>query len=82
MIMQSVTELAAARKAILDSVHVDEATDLKWFKSLCAVENRIAEAAYQTIDDKRAGNLILMECSPQSWDEFQSALCVRMQQFN
>jgi hypothetical protein len=80
----SPAELFVIRQEILDSAYVDDATDLKWFESLCAVENRIAEAAYTTDADKMVGLRILVEANdaPDLADEFKQKLILRLRQFS
>ena len=80
----SPAELFVIRQAILDRAYVDEATDVKWFESLCAVENRIVQATYGTDADKQVGFKILLEPNdaPDLADEFKQKLLLRLSQFS
>jgi hypothetical protein len=79
----TVTNLAAIRRVVLNSFgDTDcEATDLANMDKLYAVEAQIERATFESDDDKRSGNAILMEDRPGRWDDFQENLFLRMQQF-
>jgi hypothetical protein len=72
------------RQGILDSFEgsYDEPTDLKIMDRLYPVEDMISSVTYETDADKRAGRLILLEDTPDRWDNFQCNLFARMQQFS
>jgi hypothetical protein len=82
---KSVTVLAAIRQQLRDSFNSKEVdndkNDLPEFGRIIAIETKIAKATFKTAADKRAGNKILMEDKPSSWDDFQEKLFLRMLQF-
>ena len=75
--------ISALRKQLYDVFNAreidDDASDLE-FEGICAVEEKIAKAAFNTAADKRVGNKILMEDKPSYWDHFQEKLFLRMQE--
>ena len=77
-IATTVAELSAIRQSILDD---SETPDSENFEMLMAVEDQIEKASFKTAEDKRLGNLILMEDHPSRWDNFQESLFLQMQKF-
>ena len=78
------TELVAMRQAVLDSFgdNCSEADDLEKMPVLESVEGLFVSATYNSQADKLAGNAILNEVEPNSWDHFQCNHFKRMQQFS
>jgi hypothetical protein len=81
---KNLIELAIERQAILQSFEGDDATDdMKNMRKLYSVEERIALATFESDTDKLAGLRILLDMSakPAGFDEFKTALFLRMQEF-
>jgi uncharacterized protein Smg (DUF494 family) len=76
----SITELTAARQAILDDT---ETPDLENYEMLIAVETKIENATFETDAKKLAGLLILFEQNdaPDFADQFKKKLFSRIHQF-
>jgi hypothetical protein len=80
---QSVTELATIRKTILERSIVNQATELRDYEELSAVENRIETATFNSDAEKLAGLLILFELNdaPDLSDQFKAKLFSRIHEF-
>jgi hypothetical protein len=80
---QSVTELAAIRKTILERPFVNEATDMTDAAELSDLETRIEAATFNTDAEKLAGLLIALEQNdaPVFADQFKAKLFSRIHEF-